>query len=189
VRAHFLSLIAFLSSKLLYILYYYYSEQDLLEELPHFKNLCINDEPYLMLSGNIHQAAWIFTQQNILLLQEKCSFLNQTSPSREYMSSFSIFDNKAYHCGLHKLIPGLRLQQFFIHHYYQARHVSWVPTYVADELTRAGVKYQGGGNLEALPCWDSIFLKARAEQAIDLLTNTPTPSPTPLVTINATTTP
>lgn len=57
-------------------------EQDLLEETPNFRLQCIKDEPYLLVEGNIHQAMWVFTQQHIHLLQEKCYFLNQSNPSR-----------------------------------------------------------------------------------------------------------
>lgn len=57
-------------------------EQELLEEMPAFIPICIQDVPYLRVDGNTHQAVWAFTQQQIIMLQEKCSFLNQSSPSR-----------------------------------------------------------------------------------------------------------
>lgn len=57
-------------------------EQELLEEMPDFRPVCIQQKPYLHVHGNIHQAMWILTQQQVLMLQEKCTFLNQSSPSR-----------------------------------------------------------------------------------------------------------
>ena len=57
-------------------------EQELLEEMPNFVPMCIKDVPYLRVDGNIHQAVWVFTQQQIHYLQEKCEFFNQSSPSR-----------------------------------------------------------------------------------------------------------
>jgi hypothetical protein len=57
-------------------------EQELLEEMPQFNPICIEDQPYIQVQGNIHQAMWIFTRQQVLMLQEKCSFLNQSSASR-----------------------------------------------------------------------------------------------------------
>lgn len=57
-------------------------EQEMLEETPSFHPICINKEPYIKVDGNIHQAMWIFTRQQVMMLQEKCQFLNQSSPSR-----------------------------------------------------------------------------------------------------------
>lgn len=57
-------------------------EQELLEEMPDFHPICIKDDPYLKVGGNIHQAMWVLTQQQVNMLQEKCSFLNQSSASR-----------------------------------------------------------------------------------------------------------
>jgi hypothetical protein len=57
-------------------------EQELLEEMPGFVPFCIQDTPYLRVDGNIHQAIWAFTKQQVIYLQEKCEFLNQSSPSR-----------------------------------------------------------------------------------------------------------
>lgn len=57
-------------------------EQELLEEMPDFVPICITDKPYLVVRGNIHQAMWILTRSQVEMLQDKCSFLNQSSPSR-----------------------------------------------------------------------------------------------------------
>lgn len=59
-------------------------EQELLEETPEFSPICIKGEPYIHVQGNTHQAVWVFTRQQVLMLQEKCSFLNQSSPSRYF---------------------------------------------------------------------------------------------------------
>ncbi len=64
-------------------------EQELLEEMPNFRPICIKDTPYLRVEGNIHQAMWVLTTSQIHLLQEKCSFLNQSSASR-YCSTTTI---------------------------------------------------------------------------------------------------
>ena len=103
---------------------------------------------------------WIFTREQIKMLQERCNFLNQSSASREFMSSFSVWD----HCRFKKIIPAQRLLQYMIQvfdsykiiegmmltllflctisfqHYYHQKHVSWYPTYVADENLRAGTE-------------------------------------------------
>jgi hypothetical protein len=60
-------------------------EQDLMEETPNFRPTCISDSPYLVVEGNIHQAMWILIREQVDTLQGKCSFLNQSSPSR-YMT-------------------------------------------------------------------------------------------------------
>jgi len=99
-------------------------EQDLMEETPNFRPICIENSPYLAVEGNIHQGMWVLTKEHVDILQEKCGFLNQSSPSREYMSSFSLFNTKKYHCSLMKILPGPRLTTFVIHHFYQQRHVS-----------------------------------------------------------------
>lgn len=57
-------------------------EQEMLEEMPNFTPICIKDEPYLRVGGNIHQGMWAFTRQQIIMMQEKCNFFNQSSPSR-----------------------------------------------------------------------------------------------------------
>jgi hypothetical protein len=57
-------------------------EQELMEEMPSFNHVCLNNHPYLHVTGNIHQAIWVLTKQQVIMLQEKCSFLNQTSASR-----------------------------------------------------------------------------------------------------------
>jgi len=57
-------------------------EQDLMEETPNFRPICIANAPYLAVEGNIHQGMWVLTKEHIDILQEKCGFLNQSSPSR-----------------------------------------------------------------------------------------------------------
>jgi hypothetical protein len=181
-------------------------EQDLLEEMPNFKPVCLKGSPYLVVEGNIHQAIWVLTQSQVNLLQEKCSFLNQSSPSRcvqypavgfdtattlaliffmislisylsfcrEYMSSFSLFNRKGGHCSLTKLLPGARLTTFTIYHYYQQRHVSWTPVFLADENIRAGAHYMDPNNKLEMPgCWRDIVSTSYAEQYL-----APTAAPT-----------
>ena len=65
-------------------------EQDLLEEMPNFRPVCIANVPYLKVEGNIHQAMWVLTTTQINLLQEKCQFLNQSSASRLVLLVFSV---------------------------------------------------------------------------------------------------
>ena len=57
-------------------------EQELFEEMPSMKHGCMDNVPYLRIGGNIHQAMWVLTKQQIVYLQERCSFLNQSSASR-----------------------------------------------------------------------------------------------------------
>jgi hypothetical protein len=57
-------------------------EMEFFEEIPSFVPDCIKEQPYIRVDGNIHQAMWILTQQQVLMLVDKCNFLNQSSPSR-----------------------------------------------------------------------------------------------------------
>lgn len=83
----------------------------------------------------------------------------------EYMSSFSLFYRKTYHCGLNKLLPPTRLYTFAILHYYQQRHVSWIPVFAADENIRAGFHSRQRTPAEVPPCWKTIVEHYQAEQA------------------------
>lgn len=147
-------------------------EQELFEETPDFNPVCVDNQnatlslPYLQATGNLHQAIWIFTREQVLLLQEKCQFLNQSSPSREFMSSFSVWD----HCHLRKLLPGNRLLQFTIQHYYQQRHVSWYPTFLGDENIRAGFHYYSIPKViqNLPPCWEGTQKKNYKQQYGDI---------------------
>lgn len=57
-------------------------EQDIFEEMPEFTPICVKDSPYLLVTGNTHQAIWAFTTAQLHMLQEKCHFLEHTSASR-----------------------------------------------------------------------------------------------------------
>ena len=57
-------------------------EQEMLEELPNLKPVCLQNAPYIMVEGNTHQAMWILSRDQIIGLDNKCGFLNQTSSSR-----------------------------------------------------------------------------------------------------------
>lgn len=104
-------------------------EQENMEEVPNLDQICVKDTPYIKVSGNTHQAMWMFTKQQILMLHDKCGFLDHKSASREYMSSFSQFDV----CHLTKLLPAARLYTFTVYHYYHQRHVSWQGVYTTEE--------------------------------------------------------
>lgn len=96
------------------------------------------------------------------------------------MSSFSLFDHKAGHCGLNKLLPGDRFLTFTVLHYYQQRHVSWTPTFLADENIRAGYDYHATPKVESDPpeCWRRMVNSARLEQTqTSAPTNAPAPAP------------
>lgn len=141
-------------------------ETELLEEMPNFSPICIQNSPYLHVGGNIHQAMWMFTKAQVLMLQDKCMFLNQSNPSREYMSSFSVFDHKQGHCALNKIIPGDRFMSFSVLHYYKSKHPSWTPVFASDENLRAGYHYTQRGNIQhSVPdCWDQLINTSRTEQ-------------------------
>ena len=66
------------------------------------------------------------------------------------MSSISIYDRKHGHCGMTKLIPPEGLSKFTINHYYDQRHVNWVPVFNTDESIKMG----GNGQPE---CWKKII--------------------------------
>ena len=57
-------------------------EQDMLEELPNLKPVCIKDTAYMKAEGNTHQAMWVLTREQMLALDKKCGFFTQSSPSR-----------------------------------------------------------------------------------------------------------
>eukprot|EP01034_Spumella_vulgaris_P033221 gene33221-40991_t len=138
---------------------------DLMEETPAFKPACVEGAPYLKVEGNIHQAMWVLTRSQVNLLQHKCSFLNQSSPSREYMSSFSLFTPKGGHCRLNKLLPGTRLQTFSVNHYYHQRHTSNSEVFGLDEYlqTDYDTRTAVGG------CWEGVVDKKRSELGLDSL--------------------
>jgi hypothetical protein len=64
--------------------------QEYMEETPKFRPICIGDAPFLIVEGNIHQAMWILTNEQIKVLQTKCNFLNQTSDSRYSLTALFI---------------------------------------------------------------------------------------------------
>jgi hypothetical protein len=137
--------------------------QEELDEVPTFKRICLQDNPYVLAEGIKHQAAWILTRQQILNLQERCQFLNQTSGSREYMSTFSLFGSGKYKhfggsqwsCNVHKVIPAERFSSFFIHHYYP-RGRSKTTSEAVEDLLRADA---------AVPdCWRRLIRKYYAAQ-------------------------
>jgi hypothetical protein len=89
------------------------------------------------------------------------------------MSSFSIFDHKPHYCSLNKLLPPERLMTFAVLHYYQQRHVSWTPVFVADENIRAGFSYTGRQNINVPECWNAIVTRVRKEQEEGSKANAP----------------
>lgn len=141
-------------------------EQNLLEETPDFAPICFQDKPYLSVQGNTHQAIWILTQEQIVHLQQRCNFLNHSTASREHMSSFSLFSRGGW-CGLHKVIPGERFTTFTILHYYQQRHVSWTPVFIADENMKAGYHYSSSPRLKRdyPSCWERVVNESNILQA------------------------
>jgi hypothetical protein len=147
-------------------------EQDLLEEVPTFNMHCIHDQPYIHVTGNKHQAVWVLTREQVNVLQDKCQFLNQSSPSREFMSSFSLFDGP--YCNLAKILPPTGVTKFGILHYYQQRHVSWDPFFLADWNTRAGynaIASPRQDSFEMAPdCWKPLIEQYRhfEEETVEL---------------------
>lgn len=104
------------------------------------------------------------------------------------MSSFSLYDHKRYHCGMHKLIPGERLNSFMILHYFQQRHVSWTPVFFGVENVIAGFEYSSGArDVTAEPsnvpeCWKGVVAKNLIHQRETASpTRLPTDAPTQAV--------
>ena len=101
------------------------------QEFPDYHRICHHGVVYMDCNKNTHQAMWILTRAQIEILQNKCSFLDQTLEDeqgdsflvREYMSSFSIFRNnfgfENNSCGLKKMIPLSTINRFVVHHYYK----------------------------------------------------------------------
>ena len=123
--------------------------------------------PYINVLGNIHQGAFMLTQEQVKLMQLKCQFLNQTSPSREYMSSFSIFDGGAGHCDYRKILPAERFQSFLVHHVYHTKFVSWFTAGLTDDKTRTGREYLSDNQNTNHGCWAPIIAKNVASLAIE----------------------
>ena len=123
----------------------------------------------------MHQAMWVFTQEHVNVLQEKCNFLNHSSASREFMSSFSIFDKKPHHCGLNKLMS-INFHSFFIQHYYQSRMPHWFPVFKATDNLIAGRGYNAdaGSNPNLPDCWRNVAALSQLQQYAPM----PTPAPT-----------
>ena len=160
-------------------------EQELMDEEPAFTHICIANQPYIHVTGNMHQAMWVFTQEHVHVLQEKCNFLNHSSASREFMSSFGVFDKKPHHCGLNKLLPGLSFHSFFIQHYYQSKFPHWWPVFKATDNMLAGRHAQQDSGEPGLPdCWKDIAATNRKFQASPP-SPAPTSSPTPAATTAA----
>ena len=96
-------------------------------EMPRLTPVCIKDQRYINVTGNVHQAMWMMTREQILALvaSKRCRFFDHGSLMprthgmiREYMSSFSIFiSDYPTSCQLHKLIPYNRVFSFSVHHY------------------------------------------------------------------------
>lgn len=141
-------------------------EQELFEEMPKFRPICYGNIPYLRVEGNLHQAIWMLTRSQILLLHEKCSFLDQYSASREHMSSFFLYSSP---CNMNKLIPAATLTSFMILHFYQQRHISWTPVFSGFENIVAGREYSAGGDGGEMPkeCWGPLVSKSIALQKVD----------------------
>lgn len=150
-------------------------EQELLEETPNFNQVCMGNKiqkekdkvPYIHVTGNTHTGAYMMTYEQVMILQKRCLFLNQSSPSREYMSSFSLFDHKQYHCGLSKIIPAERLMTFEILHYFPQRMPSWYPTFVADQAVRVGGDYRSAARHDLPLCWKNIYDAALGDEEED----------------------
>ena len=144
-------------------------EQELIEETPSFKQFCIGNSTYLSVEGNTHQAMWMATRSQVLWMHEKCAFLNQSNPSREYMSSFSIFGKQAA-CNMHKILPGERFSNYQVWHYYQQRHVSWTPVFTVDDDIHAGYHRKEQDQPE---CWRPLVNRSQIEQSIPSTNYTP----------------
>ena len=99
----------------------------------------------------------MLTRHQVELLQQKCTFLNHSSASREHMSSIFLYSSP---CNQVKLIPAERMQTFVIHHYFQGRHAHWVPIFTADQRLRSGHNYMSGP-MATPACWAGVLNKTR----------------------------
>ena len=48
------------------------------EEDTSYHHICLGDKPYIEVRGNTHQALWMLSRWQVLKLQKKCKFLNET---------------------------------------------------------------------------------------------------------------
>jgi len=124
------------------------------EELPLQEPLClplkppkdetgvlVEQKPYIRLDGNVHQAAFVFTRQQVTLLENKCEFTGHRmwnlgdQYGREYMSSFSLYWSFLFRqktipsCRLKKVMPAplkSALPNFGVLHYYKQKHYTAV---------------------------------------------------------------
>lgn len=75
-----------------------------------------------------------------------------------------------------KILPPAGLAKFTILHYYQQRHVSWVPVVSAHENVLAGY-YWGSRDpkypVDFPPCWASLVNQSRIDQNISVAADHP----------------
>mmetsp|Transcript_28299 Transcript_28299/g.38967 ORF Transcript_28299/g.38967 Transcript_28299/m.38967 type:complete len:287 (+) Transcript_28299:662-1522(+) len=56
-------------------------QEDGLVEAASYHHVCIGDRPYVEVQRNTHQAVWVLTKWQLVLLQNKCNFLQEAGRS------------------------------------------------------------------------------------------------------------
>jgi hypothetical protein len=117
-----------------------------MEELPTVQAICLKDKygtahKYIRFNGNIHQALWVLTKEQVIAMEKRCSFSSLRmwntgrQYSREYMSTFSLYATNldGYRakstpsCRVTKLFPtpfGESVTMLAVMHYYKQRHIT-----------------------------------------------------------------
>eukprot|EP01038_Epipyxis_sp_PR26KG_P004882 gene4882-6839_t len=119
--------------------------QEHMEETPHLNPICIHNESYIHLVGNLQQSAWILTNEQLSILNKKCSFANNphlkpgSSDSKslfEYNNANILYDSNF--CGMKKIIPAKRMMTFSISHYFPSPSLSSYSSYHVEEKLVTG---------------------------------------------------
>jgi hypothetical protein len=147
-------------------------ETEIIAEEPAVAYTCISGEKYLILTGNTHQAFWILSKDQILSLQNKCQFLNQSrngeSGTIEYMSDFSIWDknptrsNPYGGCGMIKIMPS-NIESFLVHHYFPGQSRARHSNLMYNELRRFYVGNRANKGYIP-PCWKDLVNVSQTEE-------------------------
>lgn len=145
---------------------------EIIEEEPSVTYTCISGEKYLILTGNTHQSFWILSKDQIISLQNRCHFLNQSrsgeSGTIEYMTDFSIWDknptksNPYGGCGMTKIMPS-NVESFLVHHYFPGQKKARHKNLMYNELRRFYVGNRANKGYIP-PCWKDLVNVSQTEE-------------------------
>lgn len=122
--------------------------------------------PYIVMSGNTHQAMFVMTRDQLKMLDKRCNFFEQDQykTKREYFSSFSFFSDvdtgikrtlelpsaQTAYCHITKIVPAETSPSFNVEHLDQHPMSTFqsVQDFYWSKLFKKNLK-----QIEALDCW------------------------------------